>query len=51
MKILVIDDDILVRRIFCDYLSEIGYSLCQASDGQSGCQVFRQEKPDLVVKA
>lgn len=47
--ILVIDDQANVRTLLKDYLSNQGYRVVQAEDGQQGLFVARHEHPDLVL--
>lgn len=48
-KILVVDDEISIRRILETRLSMIGYDVVSASDGEEALQIFRKEYPTLVV--
>jgi CheY-like chemotaxis protein len=49
MKILVIDDDHLVRYTLSKILSSNGYEVVTASDGRRGMAVLRAEHPDVVI--
>jgi CheY-like chemotaxis protein len=49
MKILVIDDDHLVRYTLSKILSSSGYEVVTASDGKRGMAVLRAEHPDGVI--
>jgi DNA-binding NtrC family response regulator len=48
-KILVIDDEPLIRETMAAYLEDSGFIVCQAGDGTEGLAVFRREHPDLVM--
>ena len=48
-KILVIDDEPIIRESMTAYLEDSGFRVCQASDGREGLAVFRREQPDLVM--
>jgi DNA-binding NtrC family response regulator len=48
-KILVIDDEPIIRESMTAYLEDSGFSVCQAEDGRQGLEVFRREQPDLVM--
>jgi len=48
-KILVIDDESRITRLAHDYLEHAGFAVVTAADGPAALQVFRAEKPDLVV--
>jgi len=47
-KILVIDDEPLVRRSLKRALEASGYQVLESVDGKQGLAVWEQEKPDLV---
>ncbi|HVA14099.1 MAG TPA: response regulator [Stellaceae bacterium] len=48
-KILVIDDNMVVRNTIVQMLESEGYEVVSAEDGRRGLCVFRAEHPDLVV--
>jgi len=48
-QILVIDDDDSLRRVTEFQLSQAGYQVSTANDGQSGLQAFRSLRPTLVL--
>ena len=48
-KILVIDDDEVIRELLKLNLSGAGYSVLAAEDGVSGGLVIQKERPDLVL--
>src|SRR6185437_14694121 len=48
-KILVIDDNLVVRNTIVQILESEGYEVISAEDGRRGLYVFRNEHPDLVV--
>jgi CheY-like chemotaxis protein len=47
-KILVVDDEPLVRRSLQRLLSSAGYEVSEASDGREGLSQWRAQHPDLV---
>ena len=49
MKILVIDDDSLMRRTLARILRADGHDVVTAADGERGMALFRQEKPEIVI--
>ncbi|MEK7858272.1 MAG: response regulator [Elusimicrobiota bacterium] len=49
MKILVIDDELSVRRLVRRILEKAGYLVVEASDGSGASGMVRQEQPDLVL--
>ena len=48
-KILVIDDNVVVRNTIVQLLEGEGYQVVSAEDGRRGLSVFRAERPDLVI--
>ena len=48
-KILVIDDDAIVRKTIVQLLEDDGYQVVSAEDGLRGMAMFRSEQPDLVI--
>jgi OmpR family response regulator RpaB len=48
-KILVVDDEVSIRRILETRLSMIGYDVVTAGDGEEALLTFRCCDPDLVV--
>ena len=49
MKVLVIDDDHLVRYTLSKILQRSGYDVVTASDGVRGMLLLREEHPDVVI--
>ncbi len=48
-KILVIDDDVMVRHTITKILRHGGHEVVTAEDGVRGMAAFRKEHPDLVI--
>ena len=48
-KILVIDDDRGIRHFLDSLLRHKGYNVLLAENGQKGLELYRQERPDVVV--
>jgi DNA-binding response OmpR family regulator len=48
-KILIIDDDGIVRDALAVFLTRAGHEVSTAADGVNGLLVFRNNPPDLVV--
>jgi CheY-like chemotaxis protein len=48
-KILVIEDNAIVRNTMMRILQSAGYAVVTANDGLEGVALFRQEMPDLVI--
>jgi DNA-binding response OmpR family regulator len=49
MKILVIEDEDQLRRTVAKMLTTVGHEVVEAADGLRGMELFRKEKPDLVI--
>ena len=47
--ILVVDDNASIRTLVRDYLSEQGFRVLTANNGQNALFVARQDKPDLIL--
>lgn len=47
--ILVIDDEVAIRKTLGEILSFEGYSIHEAADGEEGLQMFNEKKFDLVL--
>jgi CheY-like chemotaxis protein len=48
-KILVIEDNPIVRNTVMRILQTAGYTVVTADDGLQGFDMFRKEQPDLVI--
>ena len=48
-KLLIIDDDEVVRASIAAYLEDSGFSVLQATNGLQGLEVFERDRPDLVI--
>ncbi|TAL39090.1 MAG: response regulator [Spirochaetes bacterium] len=48
-RILTIEDEDIVRINIAAYLEDHGFSVLQAANGREGLDMFRAEKPDLVL--
>jgi CheY-like chemotaxis protein len=49
MKILLIEDIRTERKIFKHWLEEAGCDVIEASDGNEGIALYRDNHPDLVI--
>ena len=49
MKVLIIDDEYLVRYTLARILRCNGYDVATAADGERGMAAFRSGAPDLVI--
>lgn len=48
-KVLVVDDDAHILRLYKEELEEEGYDVVTASTGKEALERFEQEEPDLVT--
>ncbi|MCP4295272.1 MAG: response regulator [Proteobacteria bacterium] len=48
-RILIIDDEELIRQSYSDFLIDMGYEILTAENGRIGLEVFQQEKVNLVL--
>lgn len=48
-KILVIDDENIVRESLVAYLEDSGYQIIEATNGQAGLEQFKLHSPDAVL--
>ncbi len=49
VKILVVDDEAIVRESLGDWLKDIGYQVFTAEDGYKALDVIEREKPDIMI--
>jgi DNA-binding response OmpR family regulator len=48
-RVLVIEDESVFRMVYKDALTNYGYKALTAEDGESGWQMAKTEKPDLIL--
>jgi len=48
-KLLIIDDDSLVRRSIAAYLADSGFQVYEASEANQLCNAIKEFNPDLVI--
>ena len=49
MKILIVEDESIFRRMVKKYLLDAGYDIVEAEDGQSAWELFQRESFHLVI--
>ena len=49
VKVLIADDDRLVRAIVADLLAELGHDVVEAENGADAVALSRAEAPDLLI--
>ena len=47
--VLVVEDNELNMRLFCDLLDAFGFGTLQCRDGARAVELTRQNKPDLII--
>jgi CheY-like chemotaxis protein len=48
-RILVIDDEDLIREVVKEMLEAEGYAVSTAANGKEGLRLYRKELPDLII--
>jgi len=48
-RILIIEDDDLLRSVIATALAQLGHTVLQANEGRMGCDLFRTSPSDLVL--
>lgn len=48
-KILVVEDEDILREVIIDYLIEDGYQVLEAADGEKALELFQSNSVDLVI--
>lgn len=49
MKILVVDDDIHIQRLYKEELTDEGHEIIIADNGKTALELFDSEDPDVVT--
>jgi len=49
MKILVVDDDLHIQRLYKEEFQDDGYEVVVASNGKEALEMFEKENPDIVT--
>ncbi len=48
-KIIVADDELRIRMLYEEVLTEMGYDVQSAKDGNEAWEHFQKERPDLLI--
>lgn len=48
-RILIIDDDIVMREILKEELEPLGYDLGEAGNGKEGLKLYKKKPYDLII--
>jgi len=49
MKLLIVDDDKNIQRLYKEELEDEGYEVIIADTGKDALEIFEKEKPDVVT--
>ena len=49
MKVLIIDDERGVLKMYSEFLATSGIEVLQAVDGQTGIRLAKDQKPDVIL--
>lgn len=49
MKLLIVDDDTNIQRLYKEELEEEGYNVVIAGTGKEALEMFESENPDIVT--
>ncbi len=48
-EILIVDDEVLIREMLKEALTESGYSVIQAKDGEEGYNLYKEKKDNILL--
>ncbi|MGH2596619.1 MAG: response regulator transcription factor [Actinomycetota bacterium] len=48
-RVLIVDDEPMVREVLARYLEQAGFAVSTAEDGEEALSTFGRERPDLVL--
>lgn len=49
MKVLIVDDEKGVLKMYSEFLTGTGIEVLQATDGQTGFKLAKEQKPDVIL--
>jgi len=49
VKTLLVEDDVVTRRVLAAQLRKLGHEVIEAEDGEEGCRKFRECRPQVVI--
>jgi two-component system response regulator AtoC len=49
VKVLIVDDEAIVREALSDWLQDIGYQVFTAENGHKALEVIEEEKPGIMI--
>jgi DNA-binding response OmpR family regulator len=48
-KILIVDDDLMLLKLYSEFLSKVGFEVLTAGDADKGFDLAVSQKPDLIL--
>lgn len=48
-SIVLVDDDAAIRDLYSNALTDVGYSVTTAKDGEDGLEKIKSKHPDLII--
>jgi len=48
-RLLIIDDDVALNELLCEYLERFGHRLTSATTAREGVRLLRRDQPDLLI--
>ena len=48
-RILIVDDDVLMRQLMIYILSKVGYQVLEAGTGRAGVDIAKSQSPTLIL--
>ena len=48
-KVLIVDDEVVIHRLFTKLLEKEGYQLLFAVNGEDGLELFEREHPQVIL--
>lgn len=49
IKVLVVDDEAIIRKSYCEFLAANGFATLEAANGVTALEIFRTTNPSLVL--
>ena len=49
MKVLVIDDEKSILKMYSEYLTSQGFEVVTAGNGEEGIKIAKEQKPDVLL--
>jgi DNA-binding response OmpR family regulator len=47
--VLIVEDDVALRKVLCDRLTDDGFNVAQAADGEEGLRQTTLSHPDIII--